>query len=286
MGKEYFMQTDVMRDRFERDGYLLGLPILTPAEVGQARNAYERLEREVSARSSKGRITNAHHTDEAMWRIASHPRVLETVESLIGPDIVLLSTGFFVKPPSANDQFVAWHQDTMYWGLVPPFAITLWIAIDDADIENGCLRVIPGSHRLGLLPHRTSDRAGNLLGENQEIDPALFDEASAVDFCLRAGEASAHHGELIHGSNPNRSTRRRCGMTLRFTTPAVRPVRDGEHPFRDRAILIQGEDRFGHFNFVPKPDFPASAASTNRQWHGTDDRFRTTHYESTYPPAP
>lgn len=244
-----------VKAQFEREGYLLGIPILAGEEVVAARQAYNRLEQQPRQLSAKGRITNAHHYDAAIWKIATHRRVLETVETLIGPDIILMSTGFFVKQPSTNDKFVAWHQDTMYWGLEPPFALTVWLAIDDVDTENGCMRVIPRSHKLGLLPHRTSGREGNLLGEDQEIDAALFDEPSAVDFCLKAGFASVHHGELIHGSNPNCSTRRRCGMTIRFTHPQVRPITDGPHPFRDKPILVHGEDRYGHFQYAPRPEF-------------------------------
>lgn len=249
------METSELKRHFKEEGYLLNLPILSPAEIQHIRDVYENLEREGGERNNKGRITNAHHTCRELWEIATHPRVLDTMEALLGPDIILISTGFFVKQPSATDQFVAWHQDTMYWGLEPPFAATMWLAIDDADAENGCMRVIPGSHRLGLLPHRTSRQAGNLLGENQEIDSALFDESSAVNFCLKAGTASVHHGELIHGSNPNRSTRRRCGMTMRFTTPQIKPVSTGPHAFSDQPILVRGEDKYGHFDLTGNPEF-------------------------------
>jgi len=246
-------KVESLKDQFEKDGYILGVPILTADEVVAARGAYERLELQTSERSAKGRITNAHQYDEAFFKLATHPRVLEIVETLMGPDIIILSTGFFVKAPSSSDKFVAWHQDTMYWGLTPPFALTVWLAIDDADTENGCMRVIPGSHRLGLLPHGISGREGNLLGGDQEIDTVHFDESSAVDFCLNAGFASLHHGELIHGSNPNHSTRRRCGMTMRFTHPGVSPVTDGPFPFKEQPILVRGEDRFGNFQLAPLP---------------------------------
>jgi ectoine hydroxylase-related dioxygenase (phytanoyl-CoA dioxygenase family) len=139
------------RQAFEKEGYLLGLQVLSNDEVAQYRKAYERLDDMVRERSPKGRITNMHHTDAEIWRLATHPRVLDIVDSIIGPDIVLISTGFFAKKPNTGDQFVAWHQDTMYWGLRPPFALTVWIAIDDSDVANGCMRVIPRTHHVGLL---------------------------------------------------------------------------------------------------------------------------------------
>ncbi|HWP40235.1 MAG TPA: phytanoyl-CoA dioxygenase family protein, partial [Tepidisphaeraceae bacterium] len=141
---------------------------------------------------------------------------------------------------------------TTYWGLEPPFAVTLWIAIDKSDVENGCMRVIPGSHRGGLLPHGKAGKSGNILGHNQEIDPRLIDESRAVDLELEAGQASLHDGLTVHGSNPNRSNRRRCGMTLRFTRPDVRPV---PGVFVDKPILISGQDRYRNFTYVPRPDF-------------------------------
>lgn len=252
------MKDPSLKQRFDRDGYLLDLPLLTHSQVNHARRAYERLEAETIRRNPKGRITNAHHSDPEFWNLATGHRVMELVETLIGPNIVLLSTGFFAKAPNTDEKFVAWHQDTTYWGLEPPFAVTVWIAIDDSTIENGCMRVIPGSHHKGLLPHGTSDREGNVLGQNQEIDPSLFDSSTAVDFVLKAGRSSVHHGLLIHGSNPNCSSRRRVGMTARFCTPDVKPVKDGPYPFVDRALLVHGEDRFDHFDYAPTPAFATS----------------------------
>ena len=128
-------------------------------------------------------------------------------------------------------------------------------AIDDSDVENGCMRVVPRTHNIGLLPHGKSEKAGNLLGMNQAIDPSLFDVASAVDCVLKAGEASIHHGESVHGSNANTSNRRRCGMTVRFTVPSVKPI---PGKFADKPILVRGEDRFGHLTYASIPAFVKS----------------------------
>jgi len=118
---------------------------------------------------------------------------------------------------------------------------------------NGCMRVIPGTHKYGLLPHAEARKVGNVLAHDQEISAEHFDESTAVDFVLKAGFASLHHGELVHGSNPNCSTRRRCGMTMRYTTPNVKPVYGGRFPFNEKPILVRGEDRYGHFNLSPPP---------------------------------
>jgi ectoine hydroxylase-related dioxygenase (phytanoyl-CoA dioxygenase family) len=137
----------------------------------------------------------------------------------------------------------------------PSTTVSAWLALTPCSRANGCLRVIPGTQHT-LLPHGKADKAGNILGNNQEIDPAAIDETKAIDLELVAGQASLHHGLTVHGSNPNRSGRRRCGMTLRFTTPDVKPVAG---VFVDKPILISGEDRYGHFAYLPKPAFANQA---------------------------
>ena len=248
------MLADLKR-QFELDGYLLGIPILSANEVADVNARYEQLKANVTTRSSKGRITNQHLQDPDFYALATRENVLDLVELALGPDIVLLSTGFFDKRPGSANEFVAWHQDTMYWGLEPPLAVTVWIALDDSNVENGCMRILPGTHRNGLLPHSVSKQPGNILAHDQEIPTEYLDESTAVDLILSAGEASLHHGELVHGSNPNCSTRRRCGMTIRFTRPDVKPETTGQFSFRETPILVRGEDRYGHFQLTSVPQF-------------------------------
>ena len=243
---------DRLAETFERNGYAAPIDILQPQEVRQYRQAYDRLEEERKRSGNAVRPTQQHLVHKPFWDLATHPRVLEVVRAAMGEDVVLLATGFFSKPPGLTEKYVAWHQDTTYWGLEPPFAATLWIAIDDADVENGCLRVIPGTHKKGLLPHGKSGNAGNMLGADQEIDESLLELDKAVDLELKAGQASLHDGITVHGSNPNRSTRRRCGMTVRFTRPDVKPV---PGVFVDKPILLSGQDRYGHFQYIPRPTF-------------------------------
>jgi ectoine hydroxylase-related dioxygenase (phytanoyl-CoA dioxygenase family) len=240
----------ISRSQYEADGYLLDLPVLSAAEVARYRAVYDQLERE---HTGPGRITNRHFDVPELWQLATHPRVLALMTQLIGPNLILLSSGFFAKQPDNATAFVDWHQDTAYWALDPPIAHTVWIAIDAATVENGCMQVVPGSHRNGLLAHGTAERPGNLLGHNQAISPHHFDAGSAIDCVLAPGRASVHHGLLVHGSNPNTSPHRRCGATFRYTTPDVRPVMDGPTPFRERPVLVAGEDHFGHLPLVSSP---------------------------------
>jgi ectoine hydroxylase-related dioxygenase (phytanoyl-CoA dioxygenase family) len=165
-----------------------------------------------------------------------------------------LGTHFFCKY-GPQEKFVAWHQDVTYWGLEPPQAVTAWYAIDDSDQENGCMRVIPGSHREGLRAHGKSKREGNLLSINQELTASPDEEQAAVDLILKAGEISLHDGTLIHGSLPNRSTRRRCGLTIRYVAPAVLPTQKNSLGQDWKTVLVSGQDRFNNFESCPTPSF-------------------------------
>jgi ectoine hydroxylase-related dioxygenase (phytanoyl-CoA dioxygenase family) len=146
-----------------------------------------------------------------------------------------------------DDMGVSWHQDCSYWALTPSKTVTVWLAIDDADRENGCMRVIPGSHLHGHLSFRESDsNEHNVL--SQTI-PGAEQFGTPVDIELKAGEISLHSDLLVHGSLPNRSKRRRCGLTLRYCPPDVHAYWD----WNKVSIICRGEDPTGHWANVPRP---------------------------------
>lgn len=185
------------------------------------------------------------------------PEILDLVESVIGPDIVLWSSGVFCKPPGVGRE-VPWHQDGQYWPLRPLATCSVWIAIDDSVPENGCMRYIPGSH----APRRLFDHehARGDLVLNRRVAPSEFDPASARDDALRAGELSIHDVYLIHGSNPNRSGRRRAGYVMRYFPGSTLYDREmdvgqssdiGVSDFAMRPIwLARGADRTGRNDFT------------------------------------
>jgi hypothetical protein len=146
-------------------------------------------------------------------RYANHSDILDLVEQLIGPDIILWGTQMFAKPGGGGME-VPWHQDGHYWPIRPLATVTVWIAIDDSTTENGCMRYIPGSHKSGVLSHHLDERREVAL--NQAIQSDLFDEAAAKDDVLMAGQVSLHDVFLIHGSRANRSSKRRAGLALRY----------------------------------------------------------------------
>ena len=231
---------------FEEHGYLTGIDIRDDAQVQQTRGAFDALEAREGKEHCEIGLQGRHVDERFIWELASHPKILDCIEGLMGPDIMVLSTHFFCKYPQTTQKFVAWHQDVTYWGLEPPEALTAWYAIDDSDIENGCMRVISSSHRWGIVEHGKSTQPGNLLSINQAVQ-ADVDESQIVDLELKAGQISIHHGHAIHGSNPNTSDRRRCGLTLRYCAPSVKPVRENSVGKPWPAVLARGEDRFKNF---------------------------------------
>lgn len=228
--------------RFARDGFVTGLRIHGPPDAARVRADFDRLEaREGPDRCAIG-LVDRHFDQQFVWELATHPAILDAVEAVLGPEVLLLATHFFCKYPAAgsgDSRYVAWHQDVTYWGLEPPLAVTAWYAVDDADVENGCMRILPGTHA-ALRPHGKATVAGNLLSINQECPADGREVARAVDVCLRSGEASLHHGLAVHGSNPNVSNRRRCGLTVRFIPPTVAIV--GENSLRRpwRPVWVRG----------------------------------------------
>lgn len=248
------MLSAAQRAFWQENGYLSGIEVTSPEETARVRAAFDALEAKEGREKTRIGLVDRHFDLPFLRELASHPAILDAVEGILGPNLLLLATHFFCKY-GREEKFVAWHQDATYWGLEPPVTVTAWYAVDDSDVENGCMRVIPGTHRAGIRSHGTAAREGNLLSVNQEAPVAADEEARATDLPLRAGQISLHDGCLIHGSLPNRSDRRRCGLTLRYIPTAVRQVEDNSFGRRWRPLLVRGvdtEQNFGESVFVPE----------------------------------
>ena len=239
---------------YDSQGYLNGIQILDESQIVQYRAQFNDLERQLGKDKCQIGLANLHLQHRFIWELTTHPQVMDVIQQVMGDDILVMGTRFFCKYPDGK-RFVAWHQDITYWGLEPPTAHSAWIAIDESDVANGCMRVIPGSHRAGILNHAQSGRDDNLLSIDQEIPSALVDEGSAVDLELRPGQCSIHDGHLIHGSNPNTSGRRRCGLVVRFIPPQVRQASANSLNVRWQPVLVRGEDRYNNFSQLAAP-FP------------------------------
>ncbi len=234
-------------EQYHRGGILFPVPVLSPGETARFRAAFE----EVAARLGGRPVAQALGHTQSYFRwaydLATHPRILDAVEDVLGPNLLVWTVSIFPKYPR-DPGYISWHQDGTYWGLDSTRVVTAWVALTDSTLDNGCMRVMPGSHRRPILPHRDTYAADNRLSRGQEIEVEV-DEQDAVDVVLRAGEMSLHHVNIIHGSNPNPSDGSRTGFAPRFMTPETRQI-DGE-PLT--AVLARGRDSHGHFQLLPGP---------------------------------
>jgi non-heme Fe2+,alpha-ketoglutarate-dependent halogenase len=234
---------------YNENGYLKGLRVFTDEEMQVHRSYFDRLlEKHMRDGGDSYSLRRMQRFCQPLWDIIVHPGILDYVEDLIGPNFVAWGSQYFCKLPG-DGKVVSWHQDASYWPLTPAHTVTVWLAIDDADRENGCMQVIPGTHRLGHLAFDLSGADENSVlpqkvqGAENYGDPVCFE--------LKAGEISLHADMLVHGSEPNRSTRRRCGLTVRYAATEVRSVDEG---WNKNSILCRGTDPHGHWANVGRPE--------------------------------
>ncbi|MEY2481892.1 MAG: hypothetical protein QOK24_420 [Verrucomicrobiota bacterium] len=208
--------TENSRTLFERDGIVFPIPVLPQEKTAAYRACFAEMER-VAGRQL-GRVGHPAMHFAWAYRLATEPAVLDAVEKVLGPDLLVAGSLVLCKYPR-DPAFVSWHQDNYYSNLHLTPSLSAWIALRDSTSENGCMRVVPGSHQEGVLPHAEKGNVNNLLKLGQEIE-AEVNEADAVDVVLRAGEMSLHHAAIVHGSRANRSDTQRLGFIVRYVTSA------------------------------------------------------------------
>jgi non-heme Fe2+,alpha-ketoglutarate-dependent halogenase len=233
--------------RFNRDGYLKGTRIFADDEIAAIRRYFDDLlARTLAAGGDSYSISTAHLTHGRVYDLLTDSRLVARVTDLIGDDAIGWGSHFFCKMPGDGKR-VAWHQDASYWPLTPSKAVTIWLAIDDASVENACMRYIAGSHRLGHLTYRLSETdEANVL--NQTVE-GIDELGPPVDVELKAGEISMHSDLLLHGSEANTSTRRRCGLTLRYCPAEVRAGLG----WNAKGVVVSGADASGHWSNPARP---------------------------------
>lgn len=241
-------------ERFTQDGYLAPIRVLDADEVAANLAAFlahkNRHDQKLSAMVAREKyqvFSQMHFAYPWVARMVTHPRVLEAVESILGPDFFAWDSNWFVKMPGEKT-FVSWHQDGTYWNLSSPNVVSAWISLERAFPENGCLRVVPGTHKQPRLPQRETYAADNALSRGQEIAVSV-DEDHAVDLILEPGDMSLHHIWIVHGSKPNTTQVPRIGIAVRYVRTDVAQ----DSPHKPIAMLVHGKDRFGHFENVPPP---------------------------------
>ena len=239
MGKRL---TEQQQFFYHKNGYLIGLPaVFGPDQVREMNDGLNELLKLLRVDEDAKEIREWHESSRFLYDLCMHPTILDYVEDVLGPDFYLWGSNFFIKPPHSKST-VGWHQDTYYWPLEPKISATVWLAFEDADEENGAMKVIPGSHTAGLLRHSRSSDTDSVL--TLECEGGQFREDEAVSLVLKAGQISIHNDKLVHGSPANPSPRRRAGLTIRYSTTEVKCDLSVNPHFK--TYLCRGVDRFRH----------------------------------------
>lgn len=235
-------------EAFNREGYFKGIRIFREEEIAAIRRYFDGLlARTLAAGGDSYSIATAHLRHARVYDLLTDPRIVGRVTELLGENVIGWGSHFFCKMPGDGKR-VSWHQDASYWPFTPSKVVTVWLAIDDADVENACMRYIPGSHHLGHLTYSlTENDDSNVLNQTVEGAENL---GQPIDVELKAGEISIHSDLLLHGSEANRSTRRRCGLTLRYCPADVR----AELGWNAKGVIVSGRDESGHWANPPRPE--------------------------------
>lgn len=230
---------------YRAQGYLAPFDCMSRDEAAAMVAEIDRFEREVG--TSVGDINfKGHLCFRWSYELSCRAALLDAVEGLIGPNILVFASRFWIKG-GGDGSYVSWHQDSAYFGLDPHELVTAWVALTDSNRGNGCMRVLPGSHTGPAFSHNETYDEKNLLARGQAIEGV--DETGAVDLELEAGQFSLHHERIVHGSLPNETDRHRIGLALFFIPTSVRST-IGRRP----AGLVRGTDNYGHWDADPIPE--------------------------------
>ena len=233
-------------EQYREDGFCFPVDVMTPAEATRFRERLEEAEARYPESLGATERNNAHIAFTFLDEIIHHRALLDAVEDLIGPDILCWGTVLFIKEPE-TPAFVSWHQDLTYTPIEPHDGVTAWLALSPSNRESGCMQMLPGSHRHGVLRQTDTFHEDNILTRGQSIED--LDTSRAVELHLEPGQISLHHGRTVHGSQPNRSRDRRIGVAIQQYVPPHVRERDGG----GYARLVRGRDRYRHFRSWPRP---------------------------------
>jgi len=259
---------------YRANGYLYPNDALSPAEVAHYREELRRTEAHLGGslmaidRKYRG---NLHFLCRWVDELIRHPAILDVVEDLIGPDILLYTSRFFIKEPH-SEGIAAWHQDSTYFGLRPFEHVTAWVALSNVTKEAGPVEFAVGSHIRGQLLQR-SNVVKNSVNTAGQIIVEWFDQSQLDCAILKPGQFSLHHTCVVHQSAPNRSDERRIGIALSYIPTRVRHIGSTRMP----ACLVRGKDEYGHFDLQPRPQQDFGAVETARH-----DRTFKAYLESFY----
>jgi non-haem Fe2+, alpha-ketoglutarate-dependent halogenase len=245
-------------ESYRYDGFLFPIPALTPEEIATCLASLDRLERELGSPVADADIkwrSHAHAHSPWFNRLIRHPRILDVVEDVIGPNILVWTSTFFIKEQQ-SPTFAAWHQDSTYFGLEPHEQVCAWVALTDAGRESGCMEHLSSRGAPRQLRHAPLGLANSINRAGQTITEP-FDQSGPVAMALPAGSFSLHHEFSVHRSAPNGSAHRRVGIGLNYIPTHVRV----NGSIRLKAMLVRGEDTYGHFDLIDPPAAERDAAA-------------------------
>lgn len=248
---------------YRRDGILFPLQALSDDEVTAMYQRYQ--EHAAALTGRQGRKAYLLHT--WLHALVTHPRILDAVESLLGPDLFCWGGQFFAKPVG-DSSHVSWHQDATYWGLSSSDVVTAWVAITPSTSRSGCMQVVPGTHH-SQVPHEDHFEPSNMLTRGQELSVTV-DPATVVNVELMPGQMSLHHVLLFHGSEVNQADHPRIGYAIRYIPTHLRQLA----PIRDSALLVRGVDKFGHFDHEHAPAASLDAQAVACHADATERQLR------------
>jgi non-heme Fe2+,alpha-ketoglutarate-dependent halogenase len=233
-------------NQFEQSGYLSAIPVISETQAKASRAKLEAYELELGHPVQGPLRTKPHLLFQWVDELMRNDRILDCIEDLIGPDILCWNSWFWIKEANTSS-YVSWHQDSQYWGLDTTNLVTAWLALSPASESSGCMKVMPGSHRVEAMTHIDLFHDDNLLTRGQEI--VDIDDSLAVSMPLRPGEMSFHNIGSAHASGPNTTADRRIGLSLHYMPTRTRQL----NADWDCASLVRGEDRYNHFEHSPIP---------------------------------
>lgn len=249
--------TEQAVEQFHRQGFLSPVPVLSADEVAKCRAHLEAFEAKYPNDTKKLK-SKSHLLCPWVDEIARHPRILDVYEDLIGPNIFCYSMAFRIKN-SDGRTFAGWHQDGAY-NPIKPILVIGALALSECSVAHGCLRVIPGSHKAGTMPHTDTGDPDSILARGQYIT-GQFDTSKAVDMELKPGEIGLFHSEVIHGSQVNTTGERRIILLVEMMPTYVEA-----RAHRDTGVLVRGVDEFHNVDLDPSPKVEFGPAELEA-WH-------------------
>ena len=241
-------------ERYRRNGAVFPLQVLSEAEANHFAQQSDELEQQLGGKPRTVEVRQMHLHFEWAYRLATNPLILDAVEQILGPNLMIWATELFAKHPMDANVSINWHRDQPYMGLSPEHITTAWVSLCHSNAENGCMRVIP----IVEDPNYPRDWSNDSEQLRPNEVPANLEKA--IDVILDPGQMSLHNPMVLHGSVANLSQNKRIGFVIRFVRPDARPRTDGIP-----AILVRGQDNFGHFDLMPSPKFVDEKSSAVEQ---------------------